>query len=113
VNVAWNAISLFILLFIVFRFKEIRDFLDALLTWRPKNEIKTFHHIFERNVVCIGCVSYLVVMCQGGIASVTLLLGMTSTIFGALFYVVFIDSKKEWPELRWYDRLLKVMTFQR
>lgn len=32
-------------------------------------------------------------------------------IFGFLIYAVFFHSAKRWPNLKWYDRLIKILTF--
>lgn len=32
-------------------------------------------------------------------------------IFGFLIYAIFFHSAKRWPNLKWYDRLIKILTF--
>lgn len=34
-------------------------------------------------------------------------------LFSGLIYVVFVHSRKRWPGLRWWQRAVRVLTFQR
>lgn len=41
------------------------------------------------------------------------LFGTVVVVFGVLAYVVFIDSKRRWPNVPTFDRFARVITFYR
>jgi hypothetical protein len=62
--------------------------------------------------VLIGVVA-LELAGQMVIAQLFSMFGTIEVLAGMMIWIVFIDSKKRWPRVGWFDRFARVITFYR